>query len=136
MLTVYRLCIWNPSSKLFERIFCIVETKKHRSKISFYYTEKNFNFVRVFFKILYTLFTIDFIITKKYPSLIRKKIQVLLMCFQKKFINYFHTKRAFPYIFGQTSFYTCNWYFFKLIYTKNKTVKLNFDGTLIRRIST
>ncbi len=38
--------------------------KKNTFKNSLYYTEKNPHFVRVFFKILYTLFTFDFIIEK------------------------------------------------------------------------
>ena len=38
--------------------------KKCVEKNSLYYTEKNSRFVRVFFKILYTLFTFDFIIEK------------------------------------------------------------------------
>jgi len=42
----------------------------------------------VFFKILYTLFTFNFTI-EKYPSIIRRKIQALLMCFERKFTNYF-----------------------------------------------
>jgi len=43
-----------------------VKTKKKKrlEKNSLYYTEKNFNFVRVFCKILYTLFTFDFTIEK------------------------------------------------------------------------
>ena len=57
--------------------------------MSLYYTEKNSRFVRVFFKNLYTLFTFNFTITKKYPSIIRRKIQVLLMCFERKITNYF-----------------------------------------------
>ena len=65
------------------------ENKNTPIKKSLYYTEKNFNFVRVFFKILYTLFTFNFTIAKKYPSIIRRKIQVLLMCFERKFTNYF-----------------------------------------------
>ena len=42
------------------------ENQKEKAfrKNSLYYTEKNFNFVRVFFKILYTLFTFDFTIEK------------------------------------------------------------------------
>ena len=28
-------------------------------------------------------------IAKKYPSIIQRKIQVLLMCFERKFTNYF-----------------------------------------------
>jgi len=42
----------------------------------------------VFFKNLYTLFTFNFII-EKYPSIIRRKNSVLLMCFEIKFTNYF-----------------------------------------------
>jgi hypothetical protein len=66
-----------------------LKTKNSPMKKSLYYTEKNFNFVRVFFKILYILFTFDFTTAKKYPSIIRRKIQVLLMCFEGKFTNYF-----------------------------------------------
>ena len=66
-----------------------MKTKTHPRKKSLYYTEKNFHFVRVFFKILYILFTFHFTIAKKYPSIIRRKIQVLLMCFEGKFTNYF-----------------------------------------------
>jgi len=40
------------------------QKEKHNSKNSLYYTEKNPHFVRVFCKILYTLFTFDFTITK------------------------------------------------------------------------
>lgn len=40
------------------------QKEKHRSKNSLYYTEKNSRFVRVFFKILYTLFTFNFTIEK------------------------------------------------------------------------
>ena len=60
------LFIRKPPSKLFERIFCRVKTKKKNTiqKNSLYYTEKNFNFVRVFCKILYTLFTFNFTIEK------------------------------------------------------------------------
>ena len=66
-----------------------MKTKNSPIKKSLYYTEKNFHFVRVFFKILYTLFTFNFMIAKKYPSIIQRKIQVLLMCFERKFTNYF-----------------------------------------------
>lgn len=43
-----------------------MKTKKKNTfqKNSLYYTEKNPHFVRVFFKILYTLFTFDFTIEK------------------------------------------------------------------------
>jgi len=42
-----------------------VKTKRKTPfKISLYYTEKNSRFVRVFFKILYTLFTFNFTIEK------------------------------------------------------------------------
>jgi len=43
----------------------------------------------VFFKILYTLFTFNFTTAKKYPYIIRRIIQVLLMCFEREFTNYF-----------------------------------------------
>jgi len=42
------------------------ENKNSLIKKSLYYTEKNFHFVRVFFKNLYTLFTFDFT-TEKIP---------------------------------------------------------------------
>lgn len=44
---------------------------------------------------------------QKTPSTIRRKIQVLLMRFQKKFINYFHAKeKSSPYRQGLSiSFY-------------------------------
>jgi len=41
-----------------------LKTKNSLIKKSLYYTEKNFHFVRVFFKILYTLFTFHFTIEK------------------------------------------------------------------------
>ena len=67
-----------------------MENKKFpHEKKPLYYTEKKFNFVRVFFKNLYTLFTFDFTTAKKRPSIIQRKIQVLLMCFERKFTNYF-----------------------------------------------
>ena len=66
-----------------------MKTKNSLIKKSLYYTEKNFHFVRVFCKILYTLFTFNFTITKEYLSIIQRKIQVLLMCFERKFTNYF-----------------------------------------------
>jgi hypothetical protein len=40
------------------------QKEKHLSKNSLYYTEENSHFVRVFCKILYTLFTFDFTIEK------------------------------------------------------------------------
>jgi hypothetical protein len=40
------------------------QKEKALRKNSLYYTEKNSHFVRVFFKILYTLFTFDFTIEK------------------------------------------------------------------------
>ena len=57
-----------------ENILLSENQKKNTvQKNSLYYTEKNSRFVRVFCKILYTLFTIDFSITKKYPSIIQRK---------------------------------------------------------------
>ena len=72
-------------------------------KKSLYYTEKNFNFVRVFFKILYTLFTFHFTIAKKYPSIIQRKIQVLLMCFERKFTNYFIKTKILTFFIDEDS---------------------------------
>ena len=64
-----------------------MKTKNSPTKKSLYYTEKNFNFVRVFFKNLYTLFTFSFTI-EKIPLYIRRKNSVLLMCFERKFTIY------------------------------------------------
>jgi len=50
------------------------ENKNSPIKKSLYYTEKNFNFVRVFFKILYTLFTFHFTIAKNTPLYTEKKL--------------------------------------------------------------
>ena len=44
-----------------------MKTKNSPIKKSLYYTEKNFNFVRVFCKILYTLFTFNFTKEEKIP---------------------------------------------------------------------
>ena len=71
-------------------------------KKSLYYTEKNFHFVRVFFKILYTLFTFNFTI-EKYPSIIQRKIQVLLMCFERKFTNYFIKTKILTFLIDEDS---------------------------------
>jgi len=43
------------------------QKEKHFSKNSLYYTEKNSRFVRVFCKILYTLFTFNFTKEKNTP---------------------------------------------------------------------
>lgn len=80
-----------------------MKTKNSAIKKSLYYTEKNFNFVRVFFKILYTLFTFDFTKEEKYPSIIRRKIQVLLMCFERKFTNYFIKTKILTFFIDEDS---------------------------------
>ena len=55
-----------PSFKIIRENILLSENQKekHRSKNSLYYTEKNSCFVRVFFEILYTLFTFHFTIEK------------------------------------------------------------------------
>jgi hypothetical protein len=65
--------------------------KKHLEKNSLYYTEKNFNFVRVFCKILYTLFTFDFTI-EKIPLYNTEKNSGFVDVFWEKFINCFQAK--------------------------------------------
>jgi len=79
------------------------ENKNSLIKKSLYYTEKNFHFVRVFFKNLYTLFTFNFTIAKKYPSIIRRKIRVLLMCFERKFTNYFIKTKILTFFIDEDS---------------------------------
>ena len=89
------LRIQKPPSKLFERVFSWSENQKekHRSKNSLYYTEKNFRFVRVFCKILYTLFTFHFTIEKILLYNTEKKLGFVDV-FLEKFINYFHVKKV------------------------------------------
>jgi len=77
--------------------------KKCLEKNSLYYTEKNSRFVRVFFKILYTLFTFVFTI-EKIPLYNTEKNSSFVDVFLEKFINYFHAKRGLTQIVGQTSF--------------------------------
>lgn len=74
-----------PSFKIIRENILLSENQKEKvlRKNSLYYTEKNSGFVRVFCEIFYTLFTFDFTIAKKYTSIIQRKIQVLLMCFEK-----------------------------------------------------
>ena len=69
--------------------------KRHRSKNSLYYTEKISRFVRVFFKILYTLFTFDFTI-EKIPLYTTEKNSSFVDVFSEKFTNYFHAKEVCP----------------------------------------
>ena len=57
-------------------------------KVPLLYGEK-FPFCSGVFQIFYTLFTFDFTTAKKYPSIIRRKSSVLLMCFERKFTIYF-----------------------------------------------
>jgi hypothetical protein len=86
-----------------------VKTKKKKGleKNSLYYTEKNPHFVRVFFKILYTLFTFHFTI-EKISLYNTEKNSSFVDVFSEKLTNHFHAKRGLPQTVGQTSFYTCN----------------------------
>jgi len=86
-----------------ENIFDSENTKrKDTVQKPLYYTEKNSHFVRVFFKILYTLFTFDFIIVK-IPLYNTEKNSSFVDVFSEKFTNYFHAKRGLPQTVGQTS---------------------------------
>ena len=67
--------------------FYKVKTKKHHSKNSLYYTEKNPRFVRVFFKILYTLLIFHFTITKKIPLYNTEKNSSFVDVFLEKIFN-------------------------------------------------
>ena len=73
------------------------QKEKHRSKNSLYYTEKNHRFVRVFCKILYTLFTFNFTITK-IPLYNTEKKLGFVDAFLEKFTNYFNAKRGSPHL--------------------------------------
>jgi hypothetical protein len=64
-------------------------------KNSLYYTEKNSRFVRVFFKILYTLFTLHFTI-EKISLYNTEKNSSFVDVFSEKFTNYFHAKEVRP----------------------------------------
>ena len=68
-LTTAILTHTKPSFKIIRENILLSESQKekHRSKNSLYYTEKNPCFVRVFCKILYTLFTFNFTIAKNAP---------------------------------------------------------------------
>ena len=67
-----------------------MKTKKKKclEKNSLYYTEKNSRFVRVFCKILYTLFTFDFTI-EKISLYNTEKNTRFVDVFLEKFINLF-----------------------------------------------
>lgn len=62
------------------------QKEKHRSKNSLYYTEKNPRFVRVFCKILYTLFTFDFTV-EKIPLYNTEKNSSFVDVFLEKIFN-------------------------------------------------
>ena len=66
-----------------------MKTKKKKclEKNSLYYTEKNFHFVRVFFKILYTLFTFDFT-TEKIPLYNTEKNSGFVDVFSEKIFDF------------------------------------------------
>ena len=63
-------------------------------KNSLYYTEKNPRFVRVFFKILYTLFTFDFTI-EKIPLYNTEKNSSFVDVFSEKIYKLFSRKKRF-----------------------------------------
>ena len=108
----YETLLSNYSREYFYK----VKTKKKKclEKNSLYYTEKNPRFVRVFFKILYTLFTFHFT-TAKIPLYNTEKNSSFVDVFLEKIYKLFSRKKRFAQIVGQTSFYACNFYFFKLI---------------------
>ena len=68
------------------------QKEKHNSKNSLYYTEKNPHFVRVFCKILYTLFTFNFI-TEKIPLYNTEKNSSFVDVFLEKIYKLFSCKR-------------------------------------------
>ena len=68
------------------------QKEKVLRKISLYYTEKNFNFVRVFCKIFYTLFTFDFAI-EKIPLYNTEKNARFVDVFLEKIYKLFSRKR-------------------------------------------
>ena len=90
------LRIRKPPLKLFKRIFCWVKTKKKKclEKNSLYYTEKNPHFVRVFFKIFYTLFTFNFTI-EKIPLYNTEKNSSFVDVFLEKIYKLFSRKKRF-----------------------------------------
>ena len=63
-------------------------------KNSLYYTEKNPRFVRVFFKILYTLFTFDFTI-EKIPLYNTEKNSSFVDVFSEKIYKLFSRQKRF-----------------------------------------
>ena len=86
----------------------ILLSEKQKEKVlrknSLYYTEKNFRFVRVFFKIFYTLFTFNFS-KEKIPLYNTEKNSSFVDVFWKKIYKLFYAKRGSPKNVGQTSFY-------------------------------
>ena len=66
-------------------------------KVPLLYREKS-QFCSGVFQNFSHLVYISFHLNKKYPSIIRRKIQVLLMCFERKFTNYF-IKTKIPTVF-------------------------------------
>ena len=88
------LRIRKPPLKLFERIFYKVKTKKKTpfKKLPLLYREK-FPFCSGVFQNSLRRVYILFHHNKKYPSIIQRKIQVLLMCFQKNLQIIFTQKK-------------------------------------------
>ncbi len=85
-----------PSFKIIRENILLSENQKekHRSKNSLYYTEKNSCFVRVFFKILYTLFTFHFTI-EKIPLYNTEKNSSFVDVFSEKIYKLFSRKKRF-----------------------------------------
>ena len=68
------------------------QKEKVLRKNSLYYTEENPRFVRVFFKILYTLFTFDFTI-EKIPLYNTEKNARFVDVFSEKIYKFFYAKK-------------------------------------------
>ena len=78
-----------PSFKIIRENVLLSENQKEKvlRKNSLYYTEKNSRFVRVFFKILYTLFTFDFIKEEKIPPYNTEKNLSFVDVFSEKIFD-------------------------------------------------
>ena len=88
----YETLLPNYSREYFHKVK--TKKKKHRSKNSLYYTEKISRFVRVFFKILYTLFTFHFTI-EKIPLYNTEKKLGFVDVFWEKIYKLFSRKKRF-----------------------------------------
>ena len=70
------------------------QKEKVLRKNSLYYTEKNLHFVRVFFKILYTLFTFDFTMEEKIPLYNTEENSSFVDVFLEKIYKLFSRKKG------------------------------------------